>query len=78
MSKHIEDLYASCGLSAKPKTDGELCGPCPWCGGKDRFTLFAGQGNNGLGRFWCRQCGRGGDAIQFVREMEGVGFKEAV
>jgi hypothetical protein len=64
-------------LTAKRKTAGELSGPCPWCGGKDRFTLFTEQGTEGLGRYWCRQCGKGGDAIQFLRELDGLSFQEA-
>ena len=77
MSNDITSLYAEHGLTAKPKTSGELCGPCPWCGGKDRFTLFTGQGAEGLGRYWCRQCGKGGDAIQFLRDLDGLSFQEA-
>ena len=77
MSLNIASLYTSHGLALKPKTAGELCGPCPWCGGKDRFTIFAGQGADGLGRFWCRQCGKGGDTIQFVRDLHEVSFAEA-
>ena len=73
----IAMLYSERGLTAKPKTAGELCGPCPWCGGKDRFTLFTGQGTEGLGRYWCRQCGKGGDAIQFLRDLDGLSFLEA-
>ena len=78
MSINLAVLYHEHGLVAKSKTHNELCGPCPWCGGKDRFTIFTDQGNNGLGRYWCRQCGKGGDTIQFVRETQGLGFKEAV
>ncbi|MDL2210471.1 toprim domain-containing protein [Desulfovibrio sp. OttesenSCG-928-O18] len=77
MSKDITMLYREHGFTPKPKTHNELCGPCPWCGGKDRFTIFTGQGHDGLGRFWCRQCGKSGDAIQFLRDLEGLGFKEA-
>jgi DNA primase len=77
MSKDITTLYGEHGFTVKPKTSRELSGPCPWCGGKDRFTIFTGQGKDGLGRFWCRQCGKGGDAIQFLRDLDGLSFKEA-
>lgn len=77
MSKDISVLYSEQGFSPKLKTHNEMCGPCPWCGGRDRFTIFAGQGHNGLGRFWCRKCGKSGDAIQFVRDLQGLSFKEA-
>lgn len=73
----LEELYRQRGFEAKPKIAGEIGGPCPFCGGKDRFTIFTRQGKDGLGRFWCRQCGKSGDAIQFLRDMDGLGFREA-
>ena len=78
MSINIKSLYTEHGFTPKPKTHNELCGPCPWCGGRDRFTIFTEQGNDGLGRFWCRQCEKKGDAIQFLRNLDGLGFKEAM
>lgn len=54
---------------------GEWAGPCPSCGGRDRFRCWPSQ--RGGGTFWCRQCGARGDAIQFFRVFEGLGFKEA-
>ena len=77
MARDIITLYEEQGFAAKHKTGGEFCGPCPWCGGKDRFTLFTGQGAESLGRYWCRQCGKGGDSIQFLRELHGMSFQEA-
>lgn len=38
----------------KYHTPTELCGPCPKCGGKDRFIVFA------AGNYWCRQCSHSG------------------
>jgi hypothetical protein len=55
---------------------GEWQGPCPWCGGKNRFHVWPQQ-NAGQGTYWCRSCGKGGDAIQFLRDFEGKTFKEA-
>lgn len=53
----------------------EWHGPCPWCGGDDRFVVTADH-------FFCRpekgHCGREGDAIEFVIQKRGVDFKEAV
>lgn len=38
-----------------------LCGPCPKCGGNDRFVYRKDNGH-----FWCRQCNeKGGDKIDF-------------
>lgn len=50
---------------------GEFAGPCPMCGGDDRFHV---KDN----RFYCRQCcPRGGDVIDLVRLLYGLSFIEA-
>ena len=51
---------------------GEYAGACPWCGGRDRFRVWAGEG-----RYWCRQCERKGDAIQYARDRYGLGYLAA-
>jgi Toprim domain/Zinc-binding domain of primase-helicase len=69
-----------------PWTAKSLClsckyiGPCPICGGKDRFGINPHkQGKNGKpGLFLCRQCGEGGDAIDLERFLSGTKFKDAV
>lgn len=69
--------YRRCGS----KHGGEYSGACPFCGdggkgkGSDRFHIWPGQGT--MGRAWCRICGWNGDAIQFLRERDGIGFKDA-
>lgn len=50
----------------------EYAGPCPWCGGKDRFRAWLKEG-----RYWCRQCNRKGDAIQFLMDFCGLNFRDA-
>lgn len=55
---------------------GEWHGPCPSCGGDDRFHVWPEQ-NQGQGGYWCRGCGLTGDAIQFLRDFEGLSFREA-
>lgn len=53
---------------------GEYAGPCPFCGGVDRFHIAPA-----LGRWYCRQCApRGGDAIDYVRRRHRASFTEAV
>jgi hypothetical protein len=54
---------------------GEYVSPCPDCEGDDRFLVWPHQGPNG--RFWCRQCGKKGDLIEFLRWQKGMSFKEA-
>ncbi len=55
---------------------GEYAGPCPFCGGRDRFRVWP-QHPQGKGRWWCRGCGRNGDAITYLREREGLSYAEA-
>lgn len=54
---------------------GEYHGPCPVCGGTDRFHVWPQQREHGT--FWCRSCGIGGDAINFLKIVEGLSFREA-
>jgi hypothetical protein len=54
---------------------GEYAGPCPWCGGKDRFRCWPNQGE--AGKYWCRGCGRSGDAIQYLRDYRRLTYPEA-
>lgn len=77
MKTNIETLYRARGYQPEDKTDGELCGPCPWCGGSKRFLLFLTEGKEDRGRYWCRECGQKGDALQFLRDLEGLSFREA-
>lgn len=52
-------------------------GPCPFCGGSDRFNVK----DTGDGQLWiCRQCGDGKykDAVAFLMKRDGVTFGELV
>ncbi|MFA5284506.1 MAG: CHC2 zinc finger domain-containing protein [Smithellaceae bacterium] len=55
---------------------GEWTGPCPACGGNDRFHVWPNT-NGDKGSYWCRGCGKSGDNIQFLIDFEGMNFKEA-
>ena len=62
------------------KHGGEYSGPCPLCGGhekadSDRFRVWPLQGEQGT--WWCRRCDRGGDAIQYLRDVEGMSYRDA-
>jgi hypothetical protein len=50
----------------------ERVGPCPVCGGKDRFSI-----NTAKQLFNCRHCG-GGDVIKLVRFLDRVDFGGAI
>ncbi len=60
------------GLAPRRKTVNEYSSPCPACGGRDRLVIHADTG-----RYWCRQCGRSGDAVQYLRDFQGMTFREA-
>ncbi len=47
-------------------------GPCPICGGKDRFRFTDYQGE---GRYYCNQCGPG-DGFDLVEKVTGKKFNE--
>lgn len=50
---------------------GEWAGICPFCGGKDRFSIHPEKG-----RFVCRRC-IAGDSINFVRKYHNKTYFEA-
>jgi Toprim domain/CHC2 zinc finger len=61
-------------LGAKFKRSGhERVGPCPKCGGADRFSV------NVQKNLWnCRGCGLGGDAIDLVRNVLDCSYRDAL
>jgi DNA primase len=76
------DILALLGQDTKLKrvastSGGEWCGPCPFCGGRDRFRVWPDH-SCGKGRWWCRQCERGGDAIDYVRARDSISYGEAL
>jgi phage/plasmid primase-like uncharacterized protein len=51
----------------------ERTGPCPVCGGTDRFSI-----NTRKQLFNCRGCQRGGDVIALVQLLDGCNLRDAV
>ncbi|WP_035273633.1 hypothetical protein [Desulfogranum japonicum] len=83
---NIVDLYKEDGFEPRRASGRELQGPCPLCGGNDRFCLYPGQGEGkaaGLGTFHCGHgkggagCGKGGDAISYLTQIRGMSFGDA-
>jgi phage/plasmid primase-like uncharacterized protein len=69
----MADAVAQLGLQLKRQGRRELVGPCPRCGGRDRFAI------NLVKQVWnCRGCSRGGDAIGLVRHVRDCSFREAI
>lgn len=60
------------GLGLK-RHGNELIGPCPQCGGVDRFAVSITKQV-----FVCRGCTAAGDVIALVQHLDGVGFGDAV
>jgi hypothetical protein len=68
----IEEEIARRGIVLKGK-GADRAGPCPVCGGTDRFAI-----NVRKGLFLCRGCGVGGDVITLVRHLDDCSFAEAI
>jgi CHC2 zinc finger len=54
------------------RAGAEHIGPCPKCGGDDRFAI-----NTKKQIFNCRGCGAAGDVIELVEHLDGVDFNTA-
>jgi putative DNA primase/helicase len=68
----IEDEIARRSIKLKANGAAEQCGPCPVCGGIDRFSI------NTAKQVWnCRGCTKGGDIITLVQHLDGAGFDAA-
>jgi len=72
MNGDIRDVAERLGARLKRVGPHEFAGPCPKCGGTDRFGI------NTRKDIWnCRGCGIGGDAISLARHVIDMGFAEA-
>lgn len=70
------DLVTLVGCGNLRKVGTYHIGPCPFCGGRDRFTIKHTQ----VADLWhCRQCGDGKyhTTIDFIMRRDGVDFKTA-
>lgn len=81
VGRAMPDLLTLVGRDTRLKrvagtNGGEWAGPCPWCGGTDRFRVWP-EPRDGKPDYWCRQCGRKGDAVQYLRDRDGLTFAEA-
>lgn len=76
--KQAADILEVAGDYAEMRRAGrEYVGLCPYPDHDERTPSFYVSQEKGV--YICRgACGRGGDAIRLVRDLEGVGFDEAV
>ncbi len=66
-------IFRALGIDCRE--DGKH-GPCPVCGGDDRFRM---DDKDGRGTWYCSQCEKqSGDGISLVQGVLGVDFKEAM
>src|SRR5258708_35916350 len=67
----IENIIDERGIKLRGKID--RVGPCPRCGGDDRFAI------NTKKQVWlCRGCApEGGDGIKLVQHLDDISFPEA-
>ena len=66
-----EQILPSLGVDAEFLAN--IHGPCPACGGTDRFRF---DDKDGYGSFFCNHCGAG-DGISLVMRVNGWDFKQA-
>ncbi len=64
-------ILPSLGIPSKALTNRH--GPCPMCGGKDRFRF---DDKGGRGTWFCSHCGAG-DGIELVKRFQNCEFKDA-
>lgn len=69
----ILEVAGLLGIGGLKRAGREMVGPCPMCGGRDRFSI---NGQKHL--FNCRKCGAVGDQIGLVEFVRGIGFREAL
>ncbi len=69
----MPDVVERLGLSGLTRAGHELVGPCPRCGGTDRFGI-----NLRKGVFGCRRCGGKGGGIDLVMFVMECSFPAAL
>ena len=72
-AKPIEEVIHILGIQGLVRTGNEMVGPCPACGGRDRFGV-----NLRKGVFLCRRCDAKGGNIDLVMLVNGLEFKAAL
>jgi hypothetical protein len=70
--KSILDVARQCGAQMK-RAGAEWNGPCPACGGRDRFWV-----DEVKNVFLCRMSGAAGDGIALLQHQHNCSFSEAV
>jgi hypothetical protein len=69
----MDDVIAQLQISGLKRAGAERVGPCPMCGGTDRFGV-----NVRKAQWQCRRCGGKGDQIALVQFVMGLDFLGAL
>lgn len=70
----MQEVVHRLGIARLVRTGSELVGPCPICGGRDRFGV-----NLQSNAFLCRKCEiKGGDQIGLVMQVQNLDFRAAL
>lgn len=72
-ARDMDGLIDQLQISGLARAGAERIGPCPICGGTDRFGI-----NTRKNQFLCRRCGAKGDQIGLVRFVLGLDFPAAL
>jgi hypothetical protein len=72
-AKSIWDIAQALEVQGLKRSGREWVGPCPECGGDDRFSL-----NPDRGVFLCRRCDARGDVISLVRWLRQMTLVQAL
>lgn len=72
-SKDMDALIGQLQIAGLKRGGAERTGPCPICGGDDRFSI-----NTRKAQFQCRRCGGKGDQISLVQFVLGLDFPAAL
>jgi hypothetical protein len=70
----VDSVVHMLGIEGLRRSSAELIGPCPLCGGNDRFGI-----NLRTQKHLCRKCGiQGGDLVGLVMSVRGLKFPDAL
>lgn len=72
---NIVHILSKLGMVTDSNGDSLSCG-CPFCGGETRLAVWPDQERGG--RFYCRKCGKRGDAVTILTEKCGVSVTDAI
>ncbi len=72
-AKPIWDIAQALDVQGLHRAGREWVGPCPECGGEDRFSI-----NPDKGVYLCRRCDAKGDVIQLVRWLRKMTLAQAL